>query len=99
MRERTVDQACLLHVVSVGGLFLKITSPGTNGLFDRILLLPGCPVVFVEMKRSGEKPGKLQVNWAGVFRRYGQEVWSPIDSAEDFEERMNAWIAKHRETS
>lgn len=57
MREATLEKSIKKYVESRGGLFLKWTSPGFTGVPDRILLLPGGRIYFVEVKRPGIKDG------------------------------------------
>lgn len=38
-----------------GARCLKFESPGFTGVPDRIILLPGAKVIFVELKRPGKK--------------------------------------------
>jgi hypothetical protein len=53
MRERDVEAALVAAVEAAGGLALKFTSPGRRSVPDRIVILPGKPVVFVECKAPG----------------------------------------------
>ena len=47
-------------VRAAGGICPKLVSPGTNGMPDRMVLLPGCRIGFVEVKAPGQKPRPLQ---------------------------------------
>lgn len=77
-------EAKLVHaIINRGGRCLKWTSPGTTGLPDRIILLPGGRVAFVEMKRpKGSKVGPLQLYWRRVLHRLGFKHYT-IYTAED----------------
>jgi hypothetical protein len=59
--EITIERALKKMVESVGGLAWKFTSPGTVGVPDRIVLLPGGRIVFVELKDAGKKPDPIQL--------------------------------------
>ena len=53
---------------------LKFESPGFSGVPDRIILLPGAKVIFVEMKKPGKTERKRQLYVQGrwvlkFFRR------------------------------
>ena len=50
MIERDLERDCVEYVEAHYGRFAKWTYPGVRGVPDRILLLPDCPVVFVELK-------------------------------------------------
>lgn len=60
MRERVVEQALVRAVKARGGICPKWVSPGLGGVPDRIVLLPGGKIGFVELKAPGEKPRRLQ---------------------------------------
>ena len=60
MRERDVERILIREVKRRGGLCLKFVSPGWDGAPDRIVLLPGGKLCFVEVKRPGGKPRPLQ---------------------------------------
>ena len=51
MLEKTVEEYLVKEVRKIGGIAYKFTSPGNSGVPDRIVLLPGGTVHFIEMKR------------------------------------------------
>lgn len=59
-RERDIESGLRKQVERMGGKFMKFTSPGNDGVPDRIAILPGGRVWFVELKREGEKPTAVQ---------------------------------------
>ena len=61
---------------------LKFTSPGLRGVPDRIALMPGGKVVFVELKRPGEKLSEAQKELHEKFRALGCDI-RVIDSIDD----------------
>ncbi len=61
---------------------LKFVSPGYSGVPDRIILLPGGAVVFVELKRPGEQPRQRQLYVQSEFRKMGFTVAGCVDSPE-----------------
>ena len=75
MREKTTEQKLVAAVKAAGGLALKFTSPGFDGVPDRIVLLPGGKMAFVEGKAPGEKPRPLQLARHRLFRRLGFRVY------------------------
>lgn len=58
MNEKYLENKIRNYVKSKGGLCLKWNSPGFTGVPDRIALLPGGRVVFIEVKRPGLKDGR-----------------------------------------
>jgi len=75
MREKTIEQKFREAVKAAGGLALKFTSPGFDGVPDRIVLLPGGKMAFVEVKAPGEKPRPLQLARHRLIRRLGFRVY------------------------
>ena len=61
MREKTVEAKLVKAVKSMGGLAPKFTSPGLDGVPDRLVLLPGGKIAFIELKALGENLRPLQV--------------------------------------
>lgn len=54
---------------------MKFTSPGLDGVPDRLLLFPGGRMAFVEVKASGEKMRPLQERRAAQLRALGFRVY------------------------
>ena len=61
MREKEIEQKLTAKVKEMGGMALKFTSPGMDGMPDRLVLLPGGRIAFVELKAPGEKMRPLQL--------------------------------------
>ena len=61
MREKTVEQKLVQAVRAKGGVCWKFVSPSTVGVPDRVVILPGGHIGFVEVKAPGEKPRPVQV--------------------------------------
>ena len=61
MLESTVERHLKEEAKKRKGMALKFVSPGMNGVPDRIVLLPGGHIGFVEIKTTGLKPRPLQV--------------------------------------
>ena len=60
MREKEVEQKLVKAVRKVGGFRIKFTSPGFDGVPDRLVLLPKGRMAFIELKAPGKKPRALQ---------------------------------------
>ena len=60
MREKQTEQKLVKAVKAAGGICPKLVSPGFDGMPDRMVLLPGGHIGFVEVKAPGAKPRLLQ---------------------------------------
>ena len=61
MREKTVEQKLVQAVRAEGGICPKFTSPGFDGMPDRICLMKNGRMAFIEVKAPGKKPRPLQM--------------------------------------
>lgn len=81
MREKQIEQRLVKAVKARGGLCPKMVSPGTDGMPDRMVLLPDSHMGFVEVKAPGEKPRPLQQRRHEQLRKLGYKV-SVLDDPE-----------------
>jgi len=82
MREKELERKLASDVKVLGGLAPKFVSPGYDGMPDRLVLLPGGRIAFVEVKRPGERPRPLQVSRHGLLQRLGFRVYVLDDAAQ-----------------
>ncbi|MHB8963355.1 MAG: VRR-NUC domain-containing protein [Saccharofermentanales bacterium] len=75
MREKQIEQKLSKVVKAMGGIAPKFVSPGFDGMPDRIVLLPGGHMAFVEVKAPGEKPRPLQLSRHKLLRELGFKVY------------------------
>ncbi|MFA5638383.1 MAG: VRR-NUC domain-containing protein [Anaerovoracaceae bacterium] len=75
MREKHIEQKLVKAVKNAGGLALKFVSPGFDGMPDRLVLLPGGKIAFVEVKAMGCKPRPLQIRRHEGLRLLGFQVF------------------------
>ena len=75
MREKTIEQNLVKAVKNSGGIAPKLVCPGFDGMPDRLVLLPGGKIGFVEVKAPGKEPRPLQVARHGLLRRLGFKVY------------------------
>lgn len=73
--ERDVEGYLVREVMRRGGLSLKFIPDDVPGMPDRMVLLPGGSLVWVETKRSDGKVRKLQEYQHMRLKKLGQEVW------------------------
>ena len=75
MREKIIEKELVRAVKDKGGIAPKFTSPGFDGIPDRLVLLPGGRMGFVELKAPGKKPRALQMARHKLLRRLGFKVY------------------------
>lgn len=73
-RERDIEKWLRKKIQQMGGIAMKFTSPGNDGVPDRIAILPGGQVWFIELKKDGEAPTKIQEWQIERLRRLGCNV-------------------------
>lgn len=78
--EHMIEQHLVDEVKKQGGWAPKFVAPGTNGMPDRIVLMPGTKpdgghIGFVELKAPGEKPRPLQLYRHQQLRDLGFQVF------------------------
>lgn len=81
MREKIIEQHLVKAVKNSGGIAPKLVSHGFDGMPDRLVLLPGGKIGFVEVKAPCKEPRPLQVTLtSGLFIGF---LWcdSKVDSA------------------
>lgn len=70
--EKDIESKMTRMVKRHGGKCVKWVCPGWDGVPDRMVLLPGGHVVFVETKRpKGGKRAALQKKWAEWLNELG----------------------------
>ena len=84
MLEKEVEKKLVTVVQMMDGVAVKFVSPGFAGMPDRLVLLPGGRMAFVEVKRPGEKPRPLQKARHRMLRKLGFKVYV-LDSVEEIE--------------
>ena len=60
MRESAVEKRLVDLVAGLGGIAYKFKSPNRRNVPDRIVVLPGHHIHFVECKAPGKKPRAAQ---------------------------------------
>lgn len=73
-RESIVEKHLIAEVKKVGGVAYKFVSPGRRSVPDRIVLLPGGRLVFVECKAPGKSPRADQLREHERLRTLGFTV-------------------------
>lgn len=75
MKESAIEASLRQKVKSKDGLYYKFTSVGNAGVPDRIVIMPGGRVIFIELKDRGGMIGRLQQYQMDRIRERGCEVY------------------------
>ena len=95
LKESEIEARLKSRVEKLGGMFLKFTSPGNDGVPDRIVIVPGGICVFVELKTRNGKLSEVQKYQIRKLLDYCQQVavvYGP-DAAEDFLKDLQRHVA------
>lgn len=84
MRESTIEDHLVRRAREVGGEVRKVKWIGRRGAPDRVVMLPGGRLYWVELKRPGQKAAPHQAREHERMRGMGQTV-VVIDSFEAIE--------------
>ena len=87
MLEKDVERRLVKGVEALGGEAYKFVSPAHRGVADRLVVLPGGRVWFVEVKTEGGRLSALQKVFAEDMMRLNQRyvvVWSKEQIDESF---------------
>ena len=83
MREESVETHLFRKVKAARGLCIKLSPLGVVGIPDRLVLLPGGRLAFVECKKpKNGRVARLQVFWCDKLRAMGFRsvfVWTKDD--------------------
>lgn len=74
--ESKIERWIGRQVESVGGIYYKFVSPGNAGVPDRLIILPGGKVWFVEIKDARGKLSQQQIRQQNRMRAAGATVYT-----------------------
>lgn len=74
MREKEIEKILRDEVRKLGGRAYKWVRPGNDGVPDRIVIFPGRPPVFVELKTDRGRMTALQRLQGHRLQELGQDV-------------------------
>lgn len=83
--ERDIEVYLRTRIEKLGGLCVKLPGDVKRGIPDRLCLLPGGRVVFVELKKPTGVLSEVQRMRHAVLRKLGftvAVVWSKTDAAD-----------------
>lgn len=86
--EADIEEKVVEHALSLGALHLKLNVRGRTGWPDQMFLHNG-KVLFLELKRPGEEPTKIQAHTHSLIRQQGGWVeWT--DNLDEAKRILNA---------
>lgn len=74
MTEKQIELKLVEGVKALGGIAYKFVSPGNVGVPDRLVILPGGAVIFVELKTETGRLSVMQLRQIARLRDCGAEV-------------------------
>lgn len=74
MKESEIEKILVEETKNLGGVAYKWVSPGNDGVPDRIVILPGREVAFVELKTEKGRLSELQKVQLSRLARMGQAI-------------------------
>ena len=74
MLEKNLEKWLGTALRRMGCLYLKFVSPGSPGVPDRLVILPGGKVIFLELKADGGQLSRIQRRQIELMRKQGSDV-------------------------
>lgn len=72
--EKDLERWLGKELKKLGCIYMKFVSPGNDGVPDRIVVLPGGDVIFVELKSETGKLSYTQIYQISRLRQKGAKV-------------------------
>lgn len=79
MSEKLIERKLRKGVKALGGIALKFFSIAFTSMPDRIVLMPGGRIYFVELKSAGKTPSARQQVVIRFLKKLGFEVYIIAD--------------------
>lgn len=92
--EVDVEAACRRNAKREGGHLIKFLPWITTGFPDRILLLPGAWIVFIEFKAPKKGLRPRQAYWRRILEGLGFR-YAVVRTVEQFEWLLTQWKESH----
>lgn len=88
--EKLLERKLVEEIKKIGGLCIKLLSTYFIGLPDRLCLLPGGRLLFVELKTTNQKPRRAQLVVHERLRALGFTVLV-IDSSQQIKDLIDGY--------
>lgn len=89
--EKDIETYLREQVKCRGGKAYKFVSPGNDGVPDRLVVMPGGHMCFVELKAPGKKSTPLQQLQQKHLADLNCVVFADVDSREKVDAILAAW--------
>jgi len=89
MREKNIEKKLVEETGIRGGMAVKLVSPGLDGMPDRLVLMPGGKMAFVELKAPGGRLRPIQRVRIRQLVALGYGVYV-VDSMDQIREVLDA---------
>lgn len=73
--EKEIEDNFVLFARTLGVKAIKFIDPSSTGAPDRMILIPGGNILFIEFKAPGETPDPKQVQYHKELRELGFKVF------------------------
>lgn len=93
--EKTTEAYLRDRIRALGGRSYKWVSPGCSGVPDRMVILPGGKIFFVELKSEGQTSTALQRIRQAELRALGCTVYADIDTKEKVREILSRELSEN----
>jgi hypothetical protein len=87
MKESAIERHLARRIHRIGGECLKFVSPGRVGVPDRLVVLPGGEVTWVELKAEKGALSPVQIRMHARLRQLDQTVLT-LYSTKDIDRRF-----------
>lgn len=87
--EKSIERYLVEQVSQIGLICLKYSNPNMVGYPDRLLVIPGGCVIWVELKSRGRKPSRIQQLRMAQLSGLGHTV-RVIDNKADVDELIKS---------
>ena len=74
MKESEIEEKLVKGIKGLGGIAYKFVSPGNIGVPDRLIILPGGKIFFIELKAEKGRLSQIQKYQIKRIRSLGAEV-------------------------
>ena len=88
--EKAIEKYLVEKVKAIGGVCLKYSNPNMDGYPDRLVVLPGGLIRWVELKSKNKKPTRLQTLRHKQLTGMGHDVFV-IDSKSKVDYLISIW--------